>query len=664
MAKWHIKKWLVFIILLLGFCFEGYLLVNAKMTDVENLQEQLTVTTEIYDQNNELAGTLADEHGTYVSLDQISQNLQDAVISTEDKRFYQHPGFDLIGIGRAALGFLGSGGNIVGGGSTLTQQLVKNSYLSSDQTLIRKFKELFLAMEIEKHYDKNQILEMYLNHTYFGNGVYGVEDASQKYFGKSAAELTVDEAAVLAASLKGPSIYNPVDDYDATLERRDLVLELMYNNGFIDEGTYQLAVNTQMPQMDNYIESDNYKYPYYFDAIIEEAIDKYKLDEDQLMNGGYKIYTGLNQAYQNALQGAYNQTDMFPTNPSGDPVQSASIIVDPYTGAVMAEVGGTTDHSFRGFNRATQMRRQPASAIKPLNVYTPALERGFDIFDIVPDQVKSYGADNYTPENYNFESVGEIMLWQALAQSKNTTAVWLMNEIGVNKAMSKLDDFKIPYKQEDLSLASALGGFSQGVSPMEMAGAYTAFVNDGIRSQPHFIQKITDGEGRVVVDQVEPKQNTVMSKEVADKMTAMMLAVFDTGGTGDSYEPYGFELAGKTGTSELTVGDGLSGSTDEWVMAYTPDLVMATWYGFDETSTDNYIYYGSGKTSSNAFATTMSAVLEVSPQTSFDIVSAQQLYSGGEPGSSSNPNNQDYQGSDGIIDGIINGARRLFDRFR
>lgn len=622
--RYRITRWLILIILALGFVLESYLLIGAKTTDVSDLPAKLQVTTEFYDQDGEYAGEISNDAGTYVELADISTNIQDAVISTEDKRFYNHQGFDPIGIARAAFGYLTSG-QIVGGGSTITQQLVKNAFLDNDQSLMRKLKELFLAFEIEKNYTKDEILEMYLNNAYFGNGAYGVEDASLKYFGVSASEVTVDNAAVIAGALKGPTIYNPVDDYDTTVERRNTILQLMADNEFITQEEANAAINTELVQMNNDTSSDNYAYPYYFDAVINEAIDKYGLSEEDIMNGNYKIYTNLSQTYQTALEASYENTSLFPTSPAGELAQSASVVMDPATGGVMASVGGTGDYSFRGFNRATQISRSPASTIKPLLVYALALEKGYTAQSVIPDEVQSYGTDNYTPENWNFESVGEILLWDAVAKSKNTSAVWLMNELGVNAAVSKLDDFGIPYSDADKNLGLALGAFKDGgVSPLQMASAYSAFANGGVRSEGQYITRIEDQQGNIVVEEQEPVQNQAVSEEVADEMTSILMSVYDEGGTGSTMEPEGYKIAGKTGSAESA--NFSSGNKDEWDIAYTPDVVIATWFGFDDTDEDTYLWYQSEGSSKLAFSDILDGILNASPGTELTVQSAYDEY--------------------------------------
>ncbi len=246
-------------------------------------------------------------------------------------------------------------------------------------------------------------------------------------------------------------------------------------------------------------------------------------------------------------------------------------------------------------------------------------------YPVIPDEVQSYGTDNYTPENWNFESVGEILLWDAVAKSKNTSAVWLMNELGVNAAVSKLDDFGIPYSDADKNLSLALGSFRDGgVSPLQMASAYSAFANGGVRSEGQYITRIEDQQGNVVVEEQEPVQNQAVSEEVADEMTAILMSVYDEGGTGSTMEPEGYEIAGKTGSAESA--NFSSGNKDEWDIAYTPDVVIATWFGFDDTDEDTYLWYQSEGSSKLAFSDILDGVLNASPGTEFTVQSAYDEY--------------------------------------
>lgn len=617
--RYRINKLLILLSLLVVLFSSSYLVFLAKTADVENLKAGLAQTTLVYDRYGEEAGELYAQKGTFVSIDQISTNIQDAVISTEDKRFYSHNGFDPIGIGRAAVGYVINRGNIVGGGSTLTQQLAKNAYLTLDQTLIRKAKELFLAFEIEKQYEKSEILEMYLNNSYFGSGVWGVEDASWKYFGKPASDVTLAEGAVLAGILKAPSYYNPIDYYENSIERRDLILQLMVDNGFTDQATADGAIAEGIYLADGYDNNDAYNYPYYFDAIIEEAVAEYDIDEEDLLNKGYKIYTGLDQQYQQQMDYTY-ETAYFKDAADGVLMQSASVAIDPQSGDVMAIVGGRGEHTFRGFNRATQMKVPPASTIKPLSVYLPALENGYEVDSLImDDDTIGYGEDkDYFVANYNFYSEYQgIPMHQALVESKNTVAAYLLDEMGIEKGVKQLQELGIKVREEDQTQLGdiALGGMD-GVSPLQMASAYATFANGGVQAKARFITKIVDATGAVIVDNTEPQTKRITSKEIADDMTSMMMGTYAPGGTGYGAQPYnGMLLAGKTGTSE---GEGGEFDRTKWMIGYTPDIAIATWIGFDQTDAEHNLS-DTGTMFYDLFSMETGNLLSVSPQTEFTV---------------------------------------------
>lgn len=584
--KYHLLKLMVALLLTVVACFTSYLVYEAKTSDVSGLRAGMTQETVIYDRNSQEAGTLNISKASYVTLDQISPFLQDAVISTEDKRFYHHHGVDPIGILRAMAGLIIHRGKIVGGGSTLTQQLAKNAFLTLDQTLLRKAKELFLSFELEKHYTKDQLLEMYLNRAYFGNGVYGAENASQRYFGKHAAELTLSESAILAGSLKAPSYYNPIDNEEATLNRRKTVLQLMVDNGKISEQDANVANQASIALTNTYVANANYRYPYYFDAVIDEIVHEYGISEEELFNKGYRIYTGLDQTMQADMEETFANKQLYPSYPDGTRAQAASIALEPHSGDVLATVGGRIDqgtqHTFRGFNRATQMKVQPGSTFKPLAVYTVALEEGYGPNSSLVDERRSYGKDHYTPENWNHQNQGSVTMTQALSQSWNAPAVWLLDQLGLQKGIHKVHQFGISTVKEDEYLGLALGGLTQGVSPLQMASAYTAFANEGIRAKGRFVTKIIDATGAVIVDQQRAQTNRVTTKEVADQMTSMLLTVYAPGGGGALAAPPGYTIAGKTGTTETINGE--EGARDQWMIGYTPDLVVATWMGYDDAA--------------------------------------------------------------------------------
>lgn len=611
--EFHLTKISLVIILSIGLAVSSYMAILAKTADVETLQVGLEQTTVIKDRNGEDAGTLYSQKGTYVPLDQISENIELAVLATEDRRFYDHHGFDVKGITRAALSSLLRGG-IAGGGSTITQQLAKNAYLTADQTLTRKLRELFLAIEIEKTYNKDQILEMYLNHAYFGSGVWGVEDASRRYFGKSASEVNLQEAAVLAGILKAPSMYNPIENYDQSLARRNTILQILADTEQISQADADQLAQTEIALANTYAPEDSYRYPYYFDAVIEEASNRYGIDEEDLVNNGYTIYTALDQNYQVMMNQAFAEQGVIHVAEDGTPSQSASVALDPRTGGINALIGGAGDYTYRGYNRATQMRRQPASVIKPLGVYTPALEEGYEPDSLVKDELMAFGEDNYTPENVNFEYEGDMPMYEALAKSKNTSAVWLLNEIGLDKGYQKIKEFGLKPTENDYNLgAVALGGMDRGATLVEVAAAYGTFANDGVRKDPHLITKIVDATGAVVVNNEEPESKRVVASTINEKMNQMLLYVYDHLWNAQ-IEPDGYEIAGKTGTSEVA---GQSGATDQWVVGYTPDVTVVSWAGFDETSEIHNLPTNSLQGVGQLLRTEMSYLLPYSEQTPF-----------------------------------------------
>lgn len=613
-------KWIIFIGLSLALVLSSYLVLIAKTTSVETLKDALQTKTTIYTADDEEAGYLSNQKGTYVNLDQISSQMKQTLVATEDKRFYEHNGFDTMGIGRAFVRLIINRNTSGGGGSTLTQQLAKNAFLSQDQTLQRKLKELFLALEIEKSYDKDQILEMYLNHAYFGNGVWGVEDASQKYFGHSADSLNWNESIVLTGILKGPNIFNPIDDYQAAIDRRNVIADLLLKDQVITAEEHQIIISRSIDLIDNYYVQDTYTYPSYFDAVINEAVAKTDIPEGDLIGKGYKIYTYLNPAYQNALDQSYQVGGIFPDDSADQPlVQSASIVVDPSTGGVQAVYGGRGEYTYRGFNRVTDMLRSPGSTLKPLAVYVPALEAGYSIHSMVPDQVRSY--NGYAPENYNHytEPSGETPLYYALAQSKNTSAVYLMDKLGIDKSIKKLQQFGINVKNNDKHLPLALGAFERGISPLQLANAYTAFANQGIRLESAFIRKIEDAQGNEVYNNERPTKHMVMTKNVAADMTSMMLDTYGGYGTAYGAGPDIGQIAGKTGSTETV--DGSADTRDKWMVGYTPDFVIVTWLGLDEmgdTSLDTIMPSGLG----SLFNIQTTNLMALSPQTPFSVSNA------------------------------------------
>jgi penicillin-binding protein 2A len=631
---WHryqITRWIIVVVLSVVFVSSAVLTFQAKTADVKNLKAALSQPTLVYDKNNTKAGSLYSQKGTWADLDNISTNVQNAVIATEDRNFYKEYGFSIKGIARAFVMFgvnkLLGRDYISGGGSTLTQQLVKNAFLSQQQTFTRKAKELFLSIEVENVYTKKDILAMYLNNAYFGNGVWGVQDASERYFGVNASELTVPQAAILAGMLTNPSGYNPVDHPKNALLRRNVVLNLMAETGKISDADAKAYQKTAVTTNDNYNSEDSYKYPYYFDAVIDEAINKYGLTESDIMNRGYKIYTYLDQDSQQGMQDTFSNTANFPVDATdGTKVQAASVAVNAKTGGVEAVVGGRGSHVFRGYNRATQIKRQPGSTLKPIAVYAPALSSGYSYTSTLEDKLQSYGTNKYKPENYNNQYAGKVAMYQALEQSKNAPAVWLLNKIGVDKGYDYAKKFGLNPGKDDKNLALALGGLTNGVSPIQLASAYTAFANDGTMSKTGFIRKIVDASGNTIVSNTKESKR-VISKKVAKEMTSMMLGVYgDSAGTGYGAEPAGYTIAGKTGSTEADTGSSSSDATrDKWMVGYTKDVVVATWEGFDDTNKTHHLENITGVGMNSMFKSEMSTILPNTKGTTFDVKSASTL---------------------------------------
>ncbi|MGT2772306.1 penicillin-binding protein PBP2A [Streptococcus marimammalium] len=620
----------------------GYLFYLAKTANVSDLQSALRATTVIYDRKGEYAGTLSGQKGNYVELDAISDDLEKAVIATEDRSFYENNG---INFQRTFLAVLTLGRS--GGGSTITQQLAKNAYLTQDQTIKRKAREFFLALELTKKYSKDDILTMYLNNSYFGNGVWGVEDASQKYFGVSASQLTLDEAATLAGMLKGPEIYNPYYSIENATNRRNTVLQSMVSAGKLEQivADEYMAINMESRLNDTYEgKVDDYRYPSYFDAVINEAISEYGLSEKDIVNNGYKIYTTLDQNYQIGMQETFNNDTLFPTSyVDGTSAQGASVALDPKDGGVRGLVGrvnSSEEMIFRSFNYATQAKRSPASTIKPLMVYSPAIASGWEPERELPNIVQDF--DGYTPHNYGGFESDPIPMYQALANSYNIPAVYTLKELGINKAFSYGKKFGLNLSKTNKELGVALGS---GVSsnPLEMAQAYAVFANNGVMPKAHLITRIETASG-TVIKEFKPTSTKVLNQSDAKKMTSMMLGTFSNG-TGINANVYGYTLAGKTGTTEADFNPDLA--TDQWVIGYTPDVVISQWIGFDKPDENHYLSDSSAGTASTIFSMQASYILPYTEGTAF---SESSTYA--ENGISAITNTATEEQSQSIIDSL------------
>ncbi len=566
--RYNLTKITIIFVLVAIVSTGSYLFYLAKTANVKVLQSSISAQTVIYDKDNNEAGNLYGQKGTPVKIDQISKNITNAVVATEDRTFYKNHGVNLKRFALAAV-TLGR----FGGGSTITQQLAKNAYLTQEQTIDRKAREFFLALEINKHYSKDEILDMYLNNSYFGNGVWGIQDAALKYFGVPASEVTVDEAASLAGMLKGPEIYNPLYEKGKyATDRRNTVLQNMVNAGYLEQSQADtfMKVDLQAQLQDNYqSKSSQYKYPSYYNAVISEAERKYGLTLQEIMNNGYKIYTGMDQNMQSGLQKTYSDPSFFPQASDGTYAQSASVAIDPKTGAVNALVGNVNtegSNSFTDYNYATMSKRSPGSVIKPLIVYAPAIEAGWSIDKTVDDSPADY--NGWKPTDFDNQWRGQIPMYTALANSYNIPAINTYQAIGPKVGNALGREFGLDLSSKNDVLPTALGAGVE-TNPWQIAQAYQVFANGGVMNDAHLITKIENAAGQVVKTAKVTKKR-VISKDTADKMTQMMLGTY-TNGSAWKASPKSYTLAGKTGTNE---------DHDQWVVGYTPDVVMALWVGY------------------------------------------------------------------------------------
>ena len=615
--RYHLTKIVIILGLSAGLLVGTYLFAIAKSTNVNDLQNALKTRTLIFDREEKEAGALSGQKGTYVELTDISKDLQNAVVATEDRSFYKNDG---LNYGRFFLAILTAGRS--GGGSTITQQLAKNAYLSQDQTVERKAKEFFLALELTKKYSKEQILTMYLNNAYFGNGVWGVEDASKKYFGVSASQLTLNQAATLAGMLKGPELYNPLNSVETSTNRRDTVLQNMVAAGYIDKNQETEAAGVDMAsQLQDKYEGkvSDYRYPSYFDAVVNEAVSKYNLTEEEIVNNGYRIYTELDQNYQANMQVIYENTSLFPTAEDGTHAESGSVALEPKTGGVRGVVGrvaGDDKPGFRNFNYATQSKRSPGSTIKPLVVYTPAVEAGWALNKQLDNHTMQY--DSYQVDNYaGIKTSPEVPMYQALAESLNLPAVATVNDLGINKAFEAGTRFGLNMDKVDRVLGVALGGGVE-TNPLQMAQAYAAFANEGLMPEAHFITRIENASGQVIKSH-KNSQKRVIDKSVADKMTSMMLGTF-TNGTGISSSPADYVMAGKTGTTEAAFNPEYT--SDQWVIGYTPDVVISHWLGFPTTDENHYLAGSTSNGAAHIFRSMANTILPYTPGSTFTVENA------------------------------------------
>ncbi|OKP81730.1 hypothetical protein A3844_25435 [Paenibacillus helianthi] len=523
-------------------------------------------------------------------LEEMPELLIKTFLAVEDHRYYSHQGLDYTGILRAALHNAVYLDNAEGG-SSITQQLARNLYLNRDKNLLRKLNEASLAIALEKRLSKEEILQHYLNQIYMGQGQYGVKAAAEHYFGKTyMKELEIWQIAALAAIPKGPSVYNPESAGERPVERRKLVLRIMEQRGLITHEEMVAAAKQEIrPEAGTEAYSPGTGASY-INTVLKEASRLTGKTETELQTGGYTIVTGMNPGAQLALEETFRNSDFFPSDGKTQQVEAAMVIINHDNGEIVALTGGR-DPSIGSLNRAIIDARQPGSAFKPVIDYGPALESGKFMPDsLLLDRKQRYGS--YSPDNHNGIYRGQVSMSQALQQSINAPAVWLLKQVGVENARAFAAKLGIVLPQEDNNLSIALGGLHTGVSPLKMAQAYSVFASGGTFNEAHTVRSISDAQGKMLY-RYASKRKQVVSPLTAANMTAMLRDVVNKG-TGVKAR-MNIPVAGKTGTTQADL-PGVTGKAnrDLWFVGYTPAWTAAVWMGFDHTDKDNFMTAGSG----------------------------------------------------------------------
>ena len=533
---------------------------------LESIQEyRPSISSKIYDRYNKVVGEIYLEKRTLVPYRQIPTHIVNAFVAAEDANFFQHKGVDLTAIARAAVKDL-VGGSFAQGGSTITQQTVKNLFLTHEKSIRRKLKELILAYRMERKMSKEEILYLYLNQIFLGEGVYGVEAAARTYFGKGVGELGVAEGALLAGLPKAPNRYSPRTHPDLAKGRQRYVLRRMVEAGFLTQAdadqAYAARIVLAPPS------TFRSKAAYFLEQVRMYLTEKY--GTESLYREGLRIYTTIDSRLQEVAHDALIEGIRITEERNKyDELQGAFVALDPSTGAVLAMVGGT-DFAQSQFNRALQARRQPGSAFKPF-VYAAALSAGKTVVSMTDDSPIEFDRNEeeiWKPKNYDGTFLGPIPLIEALAKSRNLATIRLLNDVGVGSVLQTVKALGIESPIER-NLSIALG--SSGVTLLEMCTAYATFATGGLRPTPFFLREVRDSRGNVL-ERTMPANEQAISPDTAYLMVRMMQEVVSSG-TGRSARGLGHYLAGKTGTTNE--------NTDAWFIGYSPDLVAGVWVGFD-----------------------------------------------------------------------------------
>ena len=564
-----LKKCLKIFIILIGFFILGNIGVYTYAKLSPKIEIKNANSFMLFDSDNEVffQGSGSRE---WISLDDISPYLIEATINTEDKNFYKHIGFDYLRILKAMVVNITSG-TTSQGASTITQQYAKNLFLDFDKTWKRKWDEMWYTIEIESHYSKDEILEGYLNTINYGHGKYGIETASKYYFGKSAKDLTLAEAAMLTGIPKSPSNYSPFVNLEKATQRQQMILKSMYDDGVISEAEYNKALDEELKFVGEEEEDELESVMYYQDAVIEELKSLKEIPESFLETGGLKVYTSLDMEAQKQLEETVKNT-----MPDSD-LETASVMVNPNNGRVIALVGGK-DYSKSEFNRATDAKRQVGSTMKAF-LYYAALENGFTASTTFTSEETTFTFNNnqsYSPQNYNGTYGNKpISMATAIAYSENIYAVKTHMFLGEDTLIDMAKRLGITSKLDEVP-SLALGTSEIGM--LEMAGAYSAFANEGYKVTPHFITKVVDKEGNVLYEADEEK-DLILNSSLTFILSNLLTATYDANFIDYNY-PTAVNLASRM-THKYALKSGTT-NTDNWYIGYNKDIVTAVWCGYDD----------------------------------------------------------------------------------
>jgi penicillin-binding protein 1A len=554
---------------------------SRNLPDINRMADyQPSRSTRVFSRNGIALANLYRENRVWLPIDRIPVRVRNAFIATEDAHFYQHHGIDFGGIARAAIADYHH--QHLQGASTITQQLARKLFLTNEVTAARKIQEALLAMEIERYYTKDEILERYLNIMFFGAGAYGIEAAAHTYFGTDVNGLTLGQSAMLAGLLAAPSDYSPYVNMDHAKQRQAHVLQRMVDAGFITRAQAEQAERAPLGLLKERPQGlQSYRYPY-FTTYVTHLLEQ-QFGTQATFEGGLQVYTTLDPAMQDVAQDAVTWgIDRAKAEGIGAH-QGALVAIKPSTGEILAMVGGATPFSLKNqFNRAWQSHRQPGSSFKAY-VYTAEIDGGHPPTTIVEDTPVSYpmgDGTRWAPMDDDNRFLGAITLRYALAQSRNVVAVKLAQDLGIDRVVEYAHRMGVTAPL-DPTLSLALG--SSGVSPLDQAAGYATLANQGVHIPPSPIRLVRDSIGTPVMDNTFPQQSEVVSAGVAYVMTSMLESVIKEG-TGYPNAEIGRPAAGKTGTT--------SSFRDAWFVGYTPDLVAAVWIGNDDYTRMNESYGG------------------------------------------------------------------------